>query len=116
MPLSEHGDYENPRKSPYTVERYESGWEMLYMRKLEIDKTVKKWTKNHGIVIEYITEAGNKRGYKPDFLVEKIDGQKEIHEVKGGQFLRNPDTIRKHERAKLWCKQRGMNFIIISKN
>ncbi|MBS3944386.1 MAG: TnsA endonuclease N-terminal domain-containing protein [Melioribacter sp.] len=65
--------------------------------------------------IEYITQVGNKRGYRPDFLVEKIDGTIEIHEVKGGQFLDNPDTIRKHERAKHWCKQRGINSIVVTK-
>ncbi len=115
MPTSEHGDFDNPKKSAYSVERYESSWECQYMKKLELDKTVKKWTKNHGIVIEYITEAGNKRGYRPDFLVEKIDGKIELHEVKGTQFLDNPDTIRKHERAKTWCRQRAMNFIIVTK-
>ncbi len=59
---------------------------MEYKKKLEKDKTIKKWTKKHGIVIQYVTEAGNVRGYHPDFLIEKVDGQKELHEVKGGQF------------------------------
>ena len=85
------------------------------MTLLERDKTVAKWTKQHGIVIEYITEAGNKRGYRPDFLVQKIDGTIELHEMKGGQFLDSPDTIRKHERARLWCKQRGMKFVVLTK-
>jgi aminoglycoside N3'-acetyltransferase len=115
MPTSERGDFENPKKSAYSVERYESTWELEYMKKLERDKTVTKWTKNHGIVIEYITEAGNKRGYHPDFLVERIDSTKELHEVKGTQFLDNPDTIRKHKRARTWCRQRGMNFIVVTK-
>lgn len=115
MPTSEHGDFENPTKSAYSVERYESSWELEYMKKLEKDKTVAKWTKNHGITIEFITEAGNKRGYRPDFLIEKIEGTKEIHEVKGTHFLENPDTIRKHERARTWCRQRGMNFIVVTK-
>jgi hypothetical protein len=115
MPASEHGDFENPKKSAYSVERYDSDHERQYMMQLERDKSVAKWTKNHGIVIEFITEAGNKRGYRPDFLVERVDGTKELHEVKGGQFLGNPDTIRKHERAKVWCRQRGMRFVIATK-
>ena len=44
-----------------------------YMMELERNKTVAKWTKHHGIVIDYITEAGNKRGYRPDFLVQRMD-------------------------------------------
>jgi hypothetical protein len=47
--------------------------------------------------------------------VEKVDGKKELHEVKGTQFLDNPDTIRKHERAKTWCRQRSMNFVVVTK-
>lgn len=115
MAVSEHGDFEGPKKSAFSVERYESRWEKQYMELLERDRTVKKWTKNHGIVIQYITEAGNTRGYRPDFLVERNDGRKELHEVKGGHFLRNPDTLRKHERAKTWCKLRGMTFKVVSK-
>ena len=115
MPKSERGDYEKPKKSAFSVERYDSGWERQYMALLEKDKSVAKWTKHHGIVIQYVTEAGNVRGYRPDFLVEKKDGTKEIREVKGGQFLKNPDTIRKHEAAKNWCQKRGMNFLVITK-
>ncbi len=115
MPTSEHGDFENPKKSAYSVERYDSGWERQYMTMLERDKSVAKWTKHHGIVIEYITEAGNKRGYRPDFLVQRVDKTVELHEMKGGQFIDSPDTVRKHERARVWCKQRGMHFVVITK-
>lgn len=115
MPISERGDFENPKKSAFSVERFDSNWERQYMLRLERDKTVAKWTKNHGIVIQYVTEAGNVRGYRPDFLVESVDRIIGLHEVKGGQFLRNPDTIRKHEAAKNWCKKREMDFIIVTK-
>ena len=86
-----------------------------YMMELERNKTVAKWTKHHGIVIDYITEAGNKRGYRPDFLVQRMDNTVELHEMKGGQFMDSPDTIRKHDPAKTWCKQRGMKFVILTK-
>lgn len=115
MPISEHGDFVGPKKSAYSVERYDSGWERAYMERLEKDKTVAKWTKNHGITIQYVTEAGNVRGYRPDFLIERIDGTLELHEVKGGHFLRNPDTIRKHDAAKNWCRKRGMSFVVVTK-
>ena len=115
MPTSEHGDLENLTKSAYSVERYDSSWERQYMKRLEKDKTVSKWTKNHGITIQYVTEAGNVRGYRPDFLIETVNGPKELHEVKGGQYLQNPDTRRKHEAAKNWCKRRGMRFVVVTK-
>jgi hypothetical protein len=28
MPTSERGDFENPKKSAYSVERYDSSWEL----------------------------------------------------------------------------------------
>jgi hypothetical protein len=115
MPVSERGDFENPTKSAYSVERYDSVWELQYMKRLERDKTVAKWTKNHGITIQYVTDAGNVRGYRPDFLVECKDRTKELHEVKGSQFLDNPNTVRKHEAAKNWCGKRGMRFVVITK-
>ncbi len=115
MPSSEHGDLENPTKSAYSVERYDSSWERDYMKRLEKDKMVAKWTKNHGITIQYVTEAGNVRGYRPDFLIERIDGEKALHEIKGGQFLENPDTKRKHEAARNWCRKRTMSFVVITK-
>ena len=115
MATSERGDFENPKKSAYSVERYDSSWELQYMKKLERDRTVAKWTKNHGIVIQYVTEAGNVRGYHPDFLIEKTDGVKEMHEIKGGHYLQNPDTIRKHEAAMNWCSKRRMAFLVVTK-
>jgi hypothetical protein len=115
MATSEHGDFENPTKSAFSVERFDSGWEREYMKRLERDKTVIKWTKNHGITIQYVTEAGNVRGYRPDFLLERIDGSKELHEIKGGQYMKNLDTMRKHEAAKNWCRKRGMIFVVVTK-
>ena len=85
------------------------------MKRLEKDKSVVKWTKNHGITIQYVTEAGNIRGYRPDFLLERNDGTVELHEIKGGQYLSNPDTIRKHEAAKNWCRKRKMIFMVVTK-
>lgn len=115
MATSDRGDFENPTKSAYSVERYDFGWEKQYMKRLEQDKTVTKWTKNHGIAIQYVTQAGNVRGYHPDFLIERVDGTVELHEVKGGHLLENPDTLRKHEAARNWCQKRGMRFVVITK-
>lgn len=35
MPTSEHGNLENPTKSAYSLEFYDSSWEKEYMEKLE---------------------------------------------------------------------------------
>ena len=54
------GHLDNLKKSPYSIEWWDSKWELEYMKELESDKedgaiTI-KWTKNHGILINYFTE------------------------------------------------------------
>ncbi len=115
MPTSEHGEFENPKKSAFSLEYYDSGWELEYMKQLEADKTVKKWTKNHAIRIPYFDHQGKWRSYQPDFLVERVDGTIELHEIKGGHLLGTPITRRKIEAAREWCKARKMELKIISK-
>lgn len=112
---SERGDFENPKKSAFSLEYYDSSWELEYMKELEKDPNVVKWTKNHGIRIPYFDEEGKYRTYRPDFLVEKIDGAIELHEMKGGHLLQNPITRRKTEAAKEWCLARKMNLKLLSK-
>ena len=113
MATSEHGDFDKTVKSPYSFEYYDSSWELELMNDLEKDKSVKKWTKNHGIIIPYWDEDGKLRGFKPDFLVEKEDGSKELIEIKGRHLL--PTFKRKSSAAQEWCKARKMNFRVISK-
>jgi len=113
--MTDTGYLENIKKSPYSMEFYDSSWEVEYMKELEADESVAKWTKNHGIRISYFTEENKFRTYNPDFLVEMIDGTIEIVEMKGAHLLKNPDTKKKMEFAKRWCEARGMRYRIISK-
>jgi len=113
MPTSEHGEFGNTRKSPYSFEYYDSKWELEQMEKLEKDDVVKKWTKNHGIIIPYWDENTKLRGFKPDFLIEKEDEIIEIIEIKGRHLL--PQFKKKMEAAHKWCKARKIIFRVISK-
>ena len=114
-----NGHLDNPKKSPYSMEWWDSRWELDYMNELESDKddgadTI-KWTKNHGLQIKYYNSNNKFKTYNPDFLVEKIDGSIEIVEMKGTHLLKNPDTQKKIEFAKKWCDARKMKYRIISK-
>src|SRR3989338_5148083 len=73
------------KKSPrgQDGEWYDSGWELQYMRELELDPMVRRWTRHHGLRIPYRKWWGSNGYYEPDFLVEIQGGQKEIREVKG---------------------------------
>jgi len=44
-----------------------------------------------------------------------VDSEAIISGSSATQFLENPDTLRKHEAARNWCKKRGMNFIVATK-
>lgn len=111
---SERGIVENLQKSPFSFERYDSRWEKDYMDQLEKDPYIAKWTKTHNIRIPYVDDAGYKKHFEPDFLIETCNGDKEIHEVKGGHLM-NRETELKVNAAKLFCGARKMKFRLITK-
>jgi len=113
---SEHGEFENPKKSAFSLEFYDSLWEKDHMTELEEDANIKKWTKNHGVQIPYFDNDGKYHMFNPDFLVELMDGIIEIHEVKGTHLLSNPITKQKFDAANKWCNDRKMKFRLISKH
>lgn len=112
---SHHGRFQNPKKSAYAFEKFDADWERQYMVELDSDPDVDAWTKRHRIRIPYIDYQGRKREYRPDFLVRSPGGDVDVHEVKGGHLMQNPDTKRKFEAAKRWCAERGMKFVVVTK-
>lgn len=114
-PQSKHGIFENPKKSAYSLEYYDSKWELEHMEELELDSKVRAWTKNHGIGIHYFDTEGKVRTYEPDFLVQYTDSTVEIHEIKASNLLNLPETKKKVEAARKWCADRKMEYRIISK-
>lgn len=110
MAISKRGAFEAPRKSPYSLEFYDSDLERRMMAELESDPTVAKWQKRHDISIQWIDEHGRQRRYHPDFLVEYADGRKVIIEVKGADKMDSPSVQRKRRAAEEWCRRRGMEY------
>lgn len=113
--MSKHGYFENPKKSAYSIEFYDSTWEYDYMRELENDSNIKKWTKNHGIRISYFDDKNKHKYYNPDFLVENIDEAIELVEMKSEHMLKSSNTKRKAEYAQKWCNTRGIKYRLISR-
>jgi type III restriction enzyme len=110
MAISKHGDFQNPKKSPWSFEKFQSDLERRMMVKLEADPMVKKWMKRHGITIPWIDGQKHQRRYVPDFFVEYDDGKKKLIEVKDPSRLDSNDVQRKRKAAEIWCKQRGMEY------
>ena len=112
MPISKHGTYECPAKSPYNFERFDSDLERKMMARLEADSEVIKWQKWHGISIPWIDTQGRKCNYRPDFLVEYADGRKKLVEVKNPAMMDSPSVLRKQNAAREWCRKRNMEYEI----
>lgn len=107
--------YDNPKKSAFSIEFYDSLWEYEYMKELECNNNISKWTKNHMIQISYYAEGNKFKNYIPDFLVETISGDIEIIEMKATHMLKTINTKRKKEYAEKWCNARNIKYRLISK-
>jgi len=114
MRISKHGEFENPTKSPWNFERYQSDLERRMMLRLEADPTVSRWMKRHGITIPWIDSQKHQRRYQPDFLVEYTNGEKAIIEVKDPSRIDSDDVKRKRKAAEIWCKQRNMEYVVMT--
>ena len=112
MAISIRGDFATPKKSPWNFEKFHSDLERRMMAKLEADPFVKKWMKRHGITIPWIDGQKHQRRYVPDFFIEYADGRKAILEVKDPSRLDSNDVQRKRKSAEIWCKQRGMEYLM----
>ena len=112
MAISKHGEFWNPKKSPYNFERFQSDLERRMMVRLDADPSVRKWMKRHGISIPWIDVQKHQRRYVPDFIVEYDDGRRVIIEVKDPSRIDSNDVQRKRKAAEMWCKQRGMEYEI----
>lgn len=110
MALGRRGNFEDPRKSAYNFEVYDSSLELRMMERLEGDQTVRKWTKRHGISISWLDSRHRRHRYRPDFLVEYTDGALALIEVKGAGLVDSEAVQRKRQAAELWCKKRGMDY------
>lgn len=114
MAVSKQGNFPNPTKSPWNFERYQSDLERQMMVRLEHDPMVARWMKRHGITIPWIDGQKHQRRYVPDFLVQYTDGRKSLIEVKDPSRIDSPDVQRKRKAAEMWCRQRQIEYVIIT--
>lgn len=110
--MATQGVFQNPKKSAYSIEYYDSIPEKNFMDFLESSDDVVKWTKNHGLRIPYFNLDDKLAHYNPDFLIEYASGEQEIVELKGKHMINNEITRRKSQAAIDWCKKRGIKYIL----
>ena len=116
MAISKHGEYYGcvsaPFKSPYNFERFDSRLEERMMEKLDGDPIVAKWMKRHGISIPWVDVQKHMRRYVPDFIVQYTDGRRALIEVKDPSRIASDEVRRKRKAAEIWCKRRGMEYVV----
>lgn len=101
------------KRSPYGEEDYDSELEKFYMLELEGMPGVRSWTKRHGIKIPYKLLLVTHH-YNPDFLVEFLDGSRELHETKGLPLLFWLSTKFKRISAEEYCRRLGWKYKVIT--
>ncbi|MFH1220588.1 MAG: TnsA endonuclease N-terminal domain-containing protein [Candidatus Eisenbacteria bacterium] len=113
--MSKKGVLHDIKRGTRESEPYDSSWERDYMLLLDSDRAVKRWERCRSLRIPYMRADGKRGHYRPDFIVEREDGQKELHEVKGGHLLADADTQRKLAAGEEFCRKRGMVFKVIAR-
>ena len=113
--MTEKGVLKNLKRCTRSSEPYESSWEHDYMLLLENDSTVQRWERCRSLRIPYTRADGRRARYNPDFIVERTDGTKELHEVKGGHLVGAENTKRKLAAGGAFCRKRGMLFKVITR-
>jgi len=76
--------------------------EVDFAKFLDRAEDVEAFTKNEklGFVLEYVSEEGGLKNYKPDFIVKATKGRFYLLETKGEVDINVP---RKDDRARIWC-------------
>lgn len=92
-------------------EKYDSFYELLYMKILDNNSAVVSWTKKHSITIPY--EFDGNRTYVPDFLVIFSDGSTSLEEIKGYEISEKLEA--KIEAGRSFAKHLGTEYKIILK-
>lgn len=113
--MSERGILSGLKRCTRASEKYDSLWERDYMRMLDGDPAVMRWERCRKLRIPYMNSEGGRSAYNPDFIVERADGAKELHEVKGGHLLEHPDTKLKLAAGERFCRKRGMTFKVVTR-
>lgn len=99
-PRGRHGQYFSLKAG---FVRFDSTFELIRMKILDIDSDVITWSKKHGIVIEYLFED-KIRHYVPDFRIETKDAIF-IEEIKGYE---NPIKLQAKMKAlEIFCFENG---------
>jgi len=105
-PRGRHGQFVSSKAG---VVRYESTYELIRMKSLDLDDSVVIWEKNHNIRIPY--EWRGSRVYVPDFKITYLD-QVIIEEIKGWEYPTKLES--KMQALCLFCDRAGYRHRLLT--
>lgn len=98
-------------KGYYKGRYFRSLLELVCMKHMENEGISLNDVKYEHFIIPYISYDGSERTYCPDFFVPE---RKLLIEVKPERLLRTPLNSLKFEAAKLFCKERNIEFTVFT--
>ncbi|MDQ3705132.1 MAG: TnsA endonuclease N-terminal domain-containing protein [Chloroflexota bacterium] len=93
-----------------TTQQFESFEERKLALLLQRDKTILKFV-SQPMLLNYVDQECKQRTYTPDYLVERLDGSIEIHEVTITLRQHREDIIRRTDAARRICRARGWKYV-----
>lgn len=91
-----------------------SSYERRYLELLESDPDVTSY-EVEPIAIPYVFD-GRIRNYIPDVLVTRVSCGQQLVEVKPTALTETVQNVTKADAARVWCKQNGINFLVVSES
>ena len=89
-----------------------SSYESTYARMLDADPDVICW-EHEPMRIPYDIE-GSTHNYVPDFMVTRVDGTKQLIEVKPENLSDTPVNLAKAIAASSWCELKTLQYVIVT--
>ena len=98
-------------KNGRTIQCESFGGERKLTLRLDRDPTVKDY-KSQPLRISYADSEGKRHTYVPDFLVWKVDGSIEIHEVTLSERRLLPNAKMREKAAQEYCAKVGWRYVV----
>jgi hypothetical protein len=115
-PINEHKYIVVQNKMNKGIPEYRSSWELKFMRYLDTNDDVKKWSSEPFYIWYFSSEDNRMRHYYPDFYVEFSNGRKIVVEIKPKAQTTLTRNQEKWEAAKKVCDERGLEFIVLTED
>ncbi len=98
-------------KNGRTIQCESFGGERKLTLCFDRDPTVRDY-QSQPIRISYTDSEGKKQTYVPDFMVWKVDGSIEIHEVTRSERRLLPNALRREAAAQKHCQKEGWRYVV----